>query len=212
MSDPVLDRVRAAVDMVGGLPLEWLLVAVFTAMALESSIGLGYVVPGDSVLLVAATAGATDATSSALLVTATVSGSLVGESVGFAMGRLVGPRVRTTRLGRWVGESRWRRADEAVARRGGVAVLLSRFLPGIHSAVPVAAGGTAMPYRRFILWTASGAVVWACLYVGAGRLLRTSYAAYVDRLDLVGWVVAAGTAVVVAVVLIRRRASARVAV
>jgi membrane protein DedA with SNARE-associated domain len=102
-------------------------------------------------------------------------GSLIGETIGFAIGRFFGPRLRTSRLGQRIGEKNWNAADALVEKRGGIAVFISRFLPVLHSLVPAVAGMTKMPYRIFIIWTFFACAIWASLYVGVGYLARTSY-------------------------------------
>lgn len=144
------------------------------AIMLETSIFLGLVMPGDTVVLVAST-GVTDWPDFFFLLIAVLIGSLVGESIGFAVGRFFGPRLRVSKLGLRIGEKNWRAADQLVAKRGGIAIFISRFLPVLHSTVPAVAGMTKMPYRIFISWTFVACAIWASLYVGVGYLARTSY-------------------------------------
>lgn len=144
------------------------------AIMLETSIFLGLVMPGDTVVLVAST-GVTDWPDFFFLLIAVLIGSLVGESIGFAVGRFFGPRLRVSKLGLRIGEKNWKAADQLVAKRGGIAIFISRFLPVLHSTVPAVAGMTKMPYRIFISWTFVACAIWASLYVGVGYLARTSY-------------------------------------
>src|SRR5690606_32283660 len=87
---------------------------------LETSVLIGLIVPGDTIVIVAATAVDTPAEFLAL-VGVVIVGALGGESVGFALGRFFGPRIRHSRLGRRLGEHNWRRAEYYVDRRGGIA-------------------------------------------------------------------------------------------
>lgn len=144
------------------------------AIILETSIFLGLVMPGDTVVLVAST-GVTDWSDFFFLLMAVLIGSLIGESIGFAVGRFFGPKLRESKLGKRIGDKNWQAADSLVARRGGIAVFISRFLPVLHSTVPAVAGMTKMPYRVFISWTFAACAIWASLYVGVGYLARTSY-------------------------------------
>lgn len=144
------------------------------AIMLETSIFLGLVMPGDTVVLVAST-GVTDWSDFFFLLMAVLIGSLIGESIGFAVGRFFGPKLRESKLGKRIGDKNWQAADSLVARRGGIAVFISRFLPVLHSTVPAVAGMTKMPYRVFISWTFAACAIWASLYVGVGYLARTSY-------------------------------------
>ena len=72
-------------------------------MFCETSLFVGLIVPGDSIVLFTATAGR-GAGDWLLLVLVVVAGSLSGESLGFVIGRFFGPRLRASRLGRRIGE------------------------------------------------------------------------------------------------------------
>ena len=119
------------------------------AIMLETSLFVGLIIPGDTVVLVAST-GVTDIADFFWLLGAVLLGSLIGESLGFMLGRLFGKKIRYSKLGQRLGEKNWQLADRFVERRGGIAVAISRFLPVLHSLVPVVAGMTSMRYRTFI--------------------------------------------------------------
>lgn len=149
--------------------LDWLLTTVQSvdpltrnllaglAIMLETSLFVGLVIPGDTVVLVAST-GVTDLSDFFFLLSCVLLGSLLGESFGFWIGRLFGERIRYSKLGNRIGEKNWKMADAFIESRGGLAVAISRFLPVLHSLVPVVAGASKMRYRVFIRWT-----VGACL-------------------------------------------------
>ena len=144
------------------------------AILCETSLFIGLIIPGDTVVLVAAT-GVTDILDFFYLLGAVLFGSLIGESLGFTIGRLFGKRIRYSKLGQRLGEKNWQLADRFVDRRGGIAVAISRFLPMLHSLVPVVAGMTKMRYRTFISWTVAACAIWASAYVGIGYLAHSAY-------------------------------------
>ncbi|WP_166869281.1 MULTISPECIES: DedA family protein [unclassified Salinibacterium] len=154
---------------------------------LETSVLVGLVVPGDSIVIVAATAVANPAEFIALTI-AVIIGALGGESVGFALGRFFGPRIRHSRLGRRIGEHNWVRAENYVDRRGGIAVFISRFLPVLHSLVPLTVGMSNMRYRRFMAWTVPACVLWAVAYVSVGSAAAGSYRQLSEQLHWAGYV------------------------
>jgi membrane-associated protein len=178
------------------------------AMFLETSILIGLLVPGDTVVLLASTGIASPAEYIALIIVVIV-GALCGESVGFALGRYFGPKIRASRLGRRIGENNWKRADTYLDRRGGIAIFLSRFLPIFHSLVPVTVGMSAMRYRRFIAWTAPACLLWAIIYVSAGTFAAGSYRALARNLDIAGYIFLAIIVLFLVAIFVTRRLLAR---
>ncbi len=144
------------------------------AIMLETSLFVGLVMPGDTVVLVAAT-GVANLLDFFFLLGAVLLGSLIGESLGFWIGRLFGEKIRYSKLGNKIGEKNWKMADAFIESRGGLAVAISRFLPVLHSLVPVVAGASTMRYRIFIRWTVAACAIWASAYVGVGYIAQASY-------------------------------------
>ena len=180
--DPVLRTILAGVGML-----------------LETSVFVGLIVPGDTIALVAAV-GVTTPPEFVWLVIALVLGALGGETLGFVLGRWAGPRIRASRLGRRLGERNWRIAEHYLGERGGIAVFLSRFLPVLHSLIPLTAGMAGMRYRRFLPWTASASVVWALIVVSLGSGAAAGFDQLAGRIKGAGFVFA-GIAVVVALLI-----------
>ncbi|WP_417562626.1 DedA family protein [Microbacterium sp.] len=175
----ILDAVQA-VD-----PLLRVLIAA-VAMLLETSVLVGVIVPGDTIVLVAGVA-TTSFWEGVALVGAIVAGSLIGESVGFWLGRVLGPRIRASRMGRWLGEHNWQRAEGYLRRRGGIAIFISRFLPVLHSLVPLTVGMSGYRYRRFLGWTAPACLLWASAYVTVSGVAADTYRDLADRLHVAGY-------------------------
>ena len=154
---------------------------------LETSILVGLVVPGDTIAIVAAT-GVENPAQFVFLVISVIVGALAGESIGFALGRHFGPRIRASRLGRRIGEHNWQRAENYLGRRGGLAIFVSRFLPVLHSLIPLTVGMSGMRYRRFMAWTVPACIVWALAYVSVGALAAGSYRQMADQLHYAGYI------------------------
>jgi membrane protein DedA with SNARE-associated domain len=157
------------------------------AIMLETSVLIGLVVPGDTVVIVASTAVASPIEGVALAVTVVI-GALVGESIGFWLGRFLGPRIRHSALGRRIGEENWERSERYLRRRGGPAIFISRFLPVLHSLVPLTVGMSGYPYRRFLAWTVPACVIWATLYVSVGAAAAGTYRQLADQLHYAGYI------------------------
>jgi membrane-associated protein len=160
-------------------------------MALETSLLTGVVVPGDLVVLFAAST-ATTPTRFVVLWAAVAVGSVVGESVGYGVGRGFGERVQASRVGRWLGPRRWAHAADFLERRGPRAVFAGRFLAAVHAVLPIVAGTVRMGYRRFLAACVLGALTWSALYMTIGALAGASYRAVAERLNEVSGIVAGG--------------------
>ena len=198
--DEALTRALEAVALIGG----WRFVVAFLGMFAETSLFVGLLVPGDTLVLVTSTANH-DALDWLLLLLAVVAGSLSGESVGYLIGAWFGPRLRLGRLGRRVGERQWLRAEHWVQRRGGIAILISRFLPVLHALVPVTTGMSDYPYRKFLAWTTPACVVWALLYVSVGTAAGRSFRALSGTLHFASWIFLAVIVVFLLAVVLGRR-------
>lgn len=157
------------------------------AIMLETSVLVGLIVPGDTVVIVASTA-VEGPLQFASLVVVVVFGALIGESIGFALGRFFGPRIRDSRLGRWIGPAHWARAENYLDRRGGIAVFISRFLPVLHSLIPLTVGMSTMSYRKFIAWTIPACIIWAVTYVSVGSAAAGTYRELADQLHYAGYI------------------------
>ncbi|CAH0232369.1 hypothetical protein SRABI128_02468 [Microbacterium sp. Bi128] len=73
-------------------------------------------------------------------------------------------------------------------RRGGPAIFLSRFLPVLHSLVPLTVGMSGYRYRRFLAWTAPACIVWASLYITVAATAAGTYRELADRIHYAGYV------------------------
>ncbi|HEU4849841.1 MAG TPA: DedA family protein [Terrimesophilobacter sp.] len=154
---------------------------------LETSVLIGLIVPGDTIVIVAST-GIANWLEYVALVIIVIAGALGGESIGFALGRYFGPKIRGSRLGQRVGYENWMRAENYLDRRGGIAVFVSRFLPVLHSLIPLTVGMSTMRYRKFIAWTLPACVIWAVTYASVGWLAAGTYRELAGRLHWAGYI------------------------
>jgi membrane protein DedA with SNARE-associated domain len=180
-----------------------LLSALF--IMLETSFLVGLIIPGDTVVLVSSTA-ITTLPEYVFMVVMVIVGSLTGETIGFFVGKYFGPRIRNSWLGRKLGPHRWEQAENYIDRRGGIAVFLSRFLPILHSLVPLTVGMTKMTYKTFILWTGAACIIWTFVYVTIAAVLKDQYQAFASKYEWAGWAfIGIIIAFIVVVTLIKKR-------
>ena len=151
----------------------YLMVALFAT--LETAALVGLFVPGELAMLAGGyIAYQGKAELVPMMAVATVC-AILGDSLGYQLGRRLGPSLKRTRLGRRVGDERWAKAEHYLVVRGGRAVFLGRFVGVMRALVPTLAGASHMRYRRFLLWSVLGGTLWAPTVVGLGFLAGSSY-------------------------------------
>jgi membrane protein DedA with SNARE-associated domain len=183
----------------------WAYVAVGVFALLESAAFVGLFVPGETAMIIAGFLAAQGRASLALLAAAAAAGAIAGDSAGYTLGRLGAAPLRRSRLGRRVGDDRFRAAEEYLRRRGGIAVFTGRFIGVLRALVPFFAGAGRMPYDRFLLWNIAGAVVWVPLCLLIGFLAGESYQAVEEQVGRLGLIVAGAAVGAAATFLVWRR-------
>ncbi|MCW2570000.1 MAG: DedA family protein [Frankiales bacterium] len=149
--------------------------AVFGFPFLEASVFLGFVFPGETALVLGGFLASQGRLSVGVVIALAIVGAITGDAVGYAVGRRFGPGLQSSRLGRVVGDKRWRSSEAFLLRRGGPAVFVGRFTAVLRALVPSAAGMAKLPYRTFALWNALGGSAWATGFVLVGYLAGESY-------------------------------------
>ncbi|MEU5938764.1 DedA family protein [Micromonospora sp. NPDC047548] len=147
-------------DRLGTLPPGYVLLAAAAVLAAEVGLLAGVVLPAATTMLTVGLLARAGRLDLGVALVVTTLAAFAGDQLGYLEGRLLGPRLRRGRLGRWVGEHRWGRAEALVAARGGPAVLLGRWTAFVRTLVPRVAGMARLPYRRFVLFDGLAVAVW----------------------------------------------------
>jgi membrane protein DedA with SNARE-associated domain len=182
--------------------------AVMVIVALEA---LGAPLPGETLLIFAAVlAGRGDMSLPALLISAWV-GSVLGDNVGYWIGRKLG-RAAVARYGARIGltATRFGAVEAMFARYGAATVAFARFVDVLRQLNGVVAGTLGMAWRRFLLFNALGAALWVGLWVLGAFYLgehMSTIMLLARRAGVVAGVMAAVALFVAIVFLLRRRHS-----
>jgi len=127
--------------------------------------------PGDSLLFAAGALAATGALDLRLLFVLLAGAAILGNTVNYSIGRFVGPRVfHADASHRFLNKQHLERAHAFFEKYGGMAVVLTRFVPIVRTFVPFVAGAGAMRYSTFALYNIAGGLLWVGICLGAGYL------------------------------------------
>src|SRR6266516_7997104 len=144
--------------------------AVFVFVAIES---IGIPFPGETLLLVAAIdAGKTHQLSIVLVIAAAACGAIVGDNIGFWIGREGGFRL-LRRYGRYIrlDERKLKVGLYLFRKHGGKVVFFGRFVAVLRAWAAFLAGTNRMRWPPLLLFTALGGIVWATVYGLGGYFL-----------------------------------------
>ena len=155
----------------------WLFFLLLGLAFAEAALFLGFVLPGETALVLGGALCATGVFQLAAFLPAAIIAAILGDSTGYEFGKRLGPRMRTTRVGRRIGDKRWGAAEWIFDRHGGKAVFFGRAQAVLRALVPALAGSSGMRYRTFLPWNAAGAVVWGGGVVLLGYFFAHSVAA-----------------------------------
>jgi membrane-associated protein len=95
----------------------------------------------------------------------------IGPLVGYWYGKALGPRLFNREDSFLFHRKHLERAHVFYERHGGKALILARFMPVVRTFAPVVAGMASMDYRRFVVYTIVGALLWAVGVTWAGYFL-----------------------------------------
>jgi membrane-associated protein len=169
--DLVLHLDRHLVELVARVDL-WTYPILFAVIFAETGLVVAPFLPGDSLLFGVGALAAVDTSgtlNAPLIFLVLALAAVLGNTVNYAVGRLVGPRAFSGRY-RFLKVEYLRRTEEFFRRHGGRAVALSRFVPIIRTCMPFVAGIGRMPYGRFQAYNFLGGFGWVLLFVWGGYL------------------------------------------
>jgi membrane-associated protein len=175
----------------------------------EAALFVGFVLPGETAVLLGGVLAASGRVSVPVLLVVVVLAAVIGDTVGYEIGRKFGPRILASRpLKRH--QERLDGAQQALRTRGGPAVFVGRFTAFLRAVTPALAGASRMPYRRFLAYNAAGALVWGVGVCMIGYSAGASFAHAQQQLGRLSALLLIAVVVTgIAYVLVRRRARRR---
>ena len=147
----------------------YIYVLLFVVIFAETGLVATPFLPGDSLLFAVGTFAARGVLDPVLLIVLLALAAIVGDTVNYWIGSLVGPRVFKERS-RFFKKEYLDRTHAFYEKYGGLTIILARFVPIIRTFAPFVAGIGRMNYPRFLLFNVIGGIVWVSLFVLAGFL------------------------------------------
>ena len=176
---------------------------------LETAAFAGLAVPGELAVILGGVAASEGKVSVGVMAACAVVGAIVGDSLGFYLGRRLGTRFLDSRLGSLMGRSRVE-STMARIRAGGVkAIILGRFVGVLRAIMPFAAGASGVRYARFLLASVIGATAWGTGFTVLGYVAGHSWETVERYVGRASTLLAVILAVVVALVVGARQVAAR---
>lgn len=186
-----MDAVTSAIESLPPLAAYLIIAALVFG---EAAVFIGFVLPGETAVLLGGFLASSSHLNIWVLCVLVVVAAVIGDSVGYEVGRVFGPRVVRSRfLNRH--QARLHKARGMLRDRGGPAVFLGRFTAFFRAVMPGLAGLSEMHYRRFLVWNALGGLVWGVGFCLVGYFAGTSY-------EKVARTIGTGTAIVIGVIVL----------
>lgn len=181
------------------LPPWLVLVLVFLLPAAEASLFLGLVVPGETTVIIGGVIAHAGGLPLAAVIAAASVGAVVGDQVGFLVGRRHGDRLLQRLPSRIRRSGQIERAVGLIGSHGAFAVAIGRWAAALRALVPGLAGLAGMSQTRFTIANASSGVAWGTTMAVLGYLAGATYHTVERRIGVAGDVLVA--VIVVALVL-----------
>jgi membrane-associated protein len=171
LADLALHLDRHLVELVARYDL-WIYALLFLVVFAETGLMVTPFLPGDSLLFGCGALAAVDSSGTlrlSWLLLLFAGAAIAGNTVNYYIGRYLGRRAFNGQH-RLFKVDHLRRAEGFFLRRGGFAIVLSRFIPVVRTFMPFVAGISRMPQGHFQLFNITGACAWVGLLVCGGFL------------------------------------------
>ena len=152
------ERFEAALNQPG---VFWAaLAAVNIIVFTETGLLIGFLLPGDSLLVVLGIVAQLSGWSLVPFIVSLCCAAIIGDTVGYWIGNKAGPAIFSRPSSRFFKQSYLLRAKAFYEKHGGKTIILARFVPIVRTFVPVVAGAAKMNYRTFLTYNVIGGIGW----------------------------------------------------
>lgn len=141
----------------------WALIVVCAIVFVETGLLVGFLLPGDTLLVITGVLTYTGVIPQPIWVVALaiMVATMGGDNLGYWIGRRAGPAIFEKKSAGFFSKRSVARTETFFAKYGGLAITIARFIGVVRTIAPVAAGVGRMNYRTFVLFDTIGAFLWA---------------------------------------------------
>ncbi len=186
------------------------LLAVFLLPALESSVFLGFVIPGETAVVIGGVTAYNGTNPLWAVILAAAVGAVIGDSIGYAVGKRWGDSLLSRIPHRLIKPAHIRQSKDMIQRLGGRAVFAGRFAAALRALVPGLCGVSEMRYRTFLVWNVLGGAIWAAGFVLLGYFAGASWHRVEHYASVASWILVGVIVLAIAgLLLLKHRAEKR---
>lgn len=135
-------------------------VGLFAIVFAETGLFIGFLLPGDSLLITAGLIAQRGELDIVTLIAVLLVAAITGDATGYWIGYRAGARLFQREDSRFFKKKHLQRAEEFYEKHGGKTIVLARFVPFVRTFAPSVAGAARMPYTKFAFYNVTGAVLW----------------------------------------------------
>ena len=146
----------------------WTYGILFLIIFCETGLVVTPFLPGDSLLFAIGALASKGQLNVFLVVVLLSVAAILGDTVNYWIGKVVGPKVFSSESSRWLNRKHLERTHEFYEKYGGKTIIFARFMPIIRTFAPFVAGIGKMSYGKFLLYNIVGGIVWITGFTYAG--------------------------------------------
>lgn len=150
-------------------------VGIFGMVFAESGLFFGFFFPGESLLFTAGLLASQGFLDFYILAPLVFAGAVLGDTVGYAFGRKVGPAIFTSETSLFFNKKNIERTKTFYEKYGTKTIILARFVPIVRTFAPIFAGVGQMRYKTFLAYNLIGGALWGLGVTGAAYYLGSFF-------------------------------------
>lgn len=204
--------IQGLFDWLLELPPWLVLLMAFLFPALEASVFVGVVIPGEIAVLVAGVTASGGRLELWEVIVAAIAGAIIGDFIGFEVGRRWGAVLLAKLPERLIKPHHVERGRHELRKRGAIAVLVGRWTAALRALMPGLAGMSDVRFRTFAIANAIGGAIWVAVVAGLGFAAGTSYERIEKILGNTSWVITGVVVLAVVLLVVQHRMRRRRAV